>query len=192
MWQFLVIFCFDWRTNQRHLKWHIIATTVCIKRLKSLLTRLFVPKLVQTDNKKISTFPIIGPLWRKSANHSLQRTLTKDKQYQTYHMALQSVIDHSVFQQLFPCHTHLVFQSNAVTLIVYSTVICGCGVEAFLRWWPPSAMWADPLIYLWPPPGMSEWSHLLELGIMCCMLHTFHVSSRIVAYISESSLLLSQ
>ena len=31
-----------------------------------------------------------------------------------------------------------------------------------------------------------------ELGIKCCMLCTFHVSSRIVANISESSLLLSQ
>ena len=31
-----------------------------------------------------------------------------------------------------------------------------------------------------------------EFGIMCCMLSTFHVSSRIVANISESSLLLSQ
>ena len=32
----------------------------------------------------------------------------------------------------------------------------------------------------------------LEFGIMCCMLSTFHMSSRIVANISESSLLLSQ
>ena len=29
----------------------------------------------------------------------------------------------------------------------------GWGSGAFLRWWPPSAMWAGPLIYLWPPPG---------------------------------------
>ena len=40
--------------------------------------------------------------------------------------------------------------------------------------------------------GMSEYSHLFEFRIMCCMLSTFHVSSRIVANISESSLLLSQ
>ena len=33
---------------------------------------------------------------------------------------------------------------------------CGWGLGAFLRWWPPSTMWVDPLIYLWPPPGMSE------------------------------------
>ena len=37
---------------------------------------------------------------------------------------------------------------------------------------------------------MSELSHLFEFGIMCCMLSTFHVSSRIVANISESSPLL--
>ena len=32
----------------------------------------------------------------------------------------------------------------------------GWGLGAFLRWWPPSAMWVGPLIYLWPPPGMTE------------------------------------
>ena len=48
-----------------------------------------------------------------------------------------------------------------------------------------------PLIYLWPPLGMSEKSHLFEFGIMY-MLSTFHVSSQIVANISESSLLFSQ
>ena len=33
--------------------------------------------------------------------------------------------------------------------------------------------------------------YLFEFGVMCCMLSTFHVSSRIVANISESSLLFS-
>ena len=32
----------------------------------------------------------------------------------------------------------------------------------------------------------------LNFGVMCCMFSTFHVSSRIVANISESSLLFSQ
>ena len=63
----------------------------------------------------------------------------------------------------------------------------GWGLGAFLRWWSPSTMWAGLLIYLWPPPGMSEQSHLFEFGIMCCMLSTFHVSSQIVANINESS-----
>ena len=27
---------------------------------------------------------------------------------------------------------------------------------AFVRWRPPSAMWVGPLIFLWPPLGMSE------------------------------------
>ena len=67
----------------------------------------------------------------------------------------------------------------------------GWGLGAFLMWWPPSAMWAGPLIFLWPPPGMSEWSHHFELGIMCCMLSMFHVS-RIVANISKPSLPFAQ
>ena len=33
---------------------------------------------------------------------------------------------------------------------------CGWGLGDFLRWWPPSIMWTGSLIYLWPPPGMSE------------------------------------
>ena len=33
--------------------------------------------------------------------------------------------------------------------------------------------------------------YLFEFGVVCCMLSTFHVSSRIVANISESSLLFS-
>ena len=32
----------------------------------------------------------------------------------------------------------------------------GWGLGAFLSWWPPSTMWAGPLIFLWPPPGVSE------------------------------------
>ena len=67
----------------------------------------------------------------------------------------------------------------------------GLGLETFPRWWPPSTMWACPLIFSWPPPGMAEQSHLLEFGVMCCMLSTFHVSPRIVAKVSESSLPLS-
>ena len=39
---------------------------------------------------------------------------------------------------------------------------------------------------------MSESSHSFEFGIMCCMLSTFHVSSRIVANNSKSSILPSQ
>ena len=57
---------------------------------------------------------------------------------------------------------------------------------------PGATMWVGPIIFLWPPPGMSEWSHLFKFGVMCCMLSTFHVSSRIVANKSESSFLFSQ
>ena len=39
-------------------------------------------------------------------------------------------------------------------------------------WWPPSTMWVGSLIYSWPPPGMSEWSHLFELGLCAaCWAH---------------------
>ena len=48
---------------------------------------------------------------------------------------------------------------------------------AFLKWLPPSTMWAGPLIFLWPP-GMSELSHTFEFGFMLCILSTFHVSSQ--------------
>ena len=63
--------------------------------------------------------------------------------------------------------------------------------DGLLLIWPPGHLQLHCTL-LWPPPGMSEQSHLFEFGIMCCMLSTFHVSSRIVANISESSLLLSQ
>ena len=42
------------------------------------------------------------------------------------------------------------------------------------------------------PPGMFEWPHLFEFGVMCCMLSTCRVLSRIVANISETSLLFSK
>ena len=42
-------------------------------------------------------------------------------------------------------------------------------------------------LFMWPSPGMSEWSNLFIFEIMCCMLCTFHVSSQIVANISESN-----
>ena len=31
--------------------------------------------------------------------------------------------------------------------------LSGWVLGAFLGWWPPSAMWVGPLIFLWPPPG---------------------------------------
>ena len=40
----------------------------------------------------------------------------------------------------------------------------GGGGGGVLRWWPPSTMWAGPLIYSWPPPGMSE-PIFLNLGL---------------------------
>ena len=49
-------------------------------------------------------------------------------------------------------HTYYHQSSHIQTLYSY----VGGGWGLFLRWWSPSVMWAGPLIYLWPPPGMSE------------------------------------
>ena len=46
-----------------------------------------------------------------------------------------------------------------------SLVPHGWGLGAFLRWWPPSTMWFSPLIYLWPPPGMSNNSFFSNFGL---------------------------
>ena len=66
-----------------------------------------------------------------------------------------------------------------------SYIRSGWGLGFFLRWWPSSVMWTGSLIYY----GHSKWYHLFKFGVMCCMLSTFHVSSQIVANISEPSLL---
>ena len=33
----------------------------------------------------------------------------------------------------------------------FSQCSCGWELEAFLRWWPPSTMWAGPWVFSWPP-----------------------------------------
>ena len=43
----------------------------------------------------------------------------------------------------------MISQSYRYSMLIRSHAICGWGLGAFLRWWPPSAMWADPLIFLW-------------------------------------------
>ena len=73
----------------------------------------------------------------------------------------------------------------------YAADVRGWGLGAFLRWWPPSTMWAGSSIYLWPTLGCLNNLMVFEFGIMCCILSTFHVSLQIVANISESSLLLN-
>ena len=46
---------------------------------------------------------------------------------------------------------------------IYSSVSdSGWGLGAFLRWWPPSAMWAGLLIYWLPPPVMALYPLLEE------------------------------
>ena len=46
------------------------------------------------------------------------------------------------------------------------------GLGGSLRWWSPSTMWVGPLISLWTPQGMSEWSHLFEFGLYAvCWVH---------------------
>ena len=62
----------------------------------------------------------------------------------------------------------------------------GWGLGAFLRWWPPSTLWAGPLIFLWPPPGMSEslriWGYVLPVEHIWCVFtncgrHQWTISS---------------
>ena len=49
-----------------------------------------------------------------------------------------------------------VIQTDSTKLLSVLYAVGGWGLRAFLNWWPPSTMWAGPLIFLWPPPGMSE------------------------------------
>ena len=80
-----------------------------------------------------------------------------------------------------------------VTLLrsyVHFQIYCnGCGKVVFLRWWPPSATWASPLFFLSATPG-GEWviSFSFKFGVMGWAMNTFHVSSRTVANVKESSL----
>ena len=77
-------------------------------------------------------------------------------------------------------------------MLPFDYVILTC-LEDEQGWDKPVFLWSGGLlIYWWPSPGMSEESQLFEFGVMCCMLITFHVSSRIVDNISEPSLLFSQ
>ena len=43
-----------------------------------------------------------------------------------------------------------------IDVVISHLVMNSLGVRAFLRWWPPSTIWAGPLIILGPPSGMSE------------------------------------
>ena len=48
----------------------------------------------------------------------------------------------------------------------------GWGMGAFLRWWPPSIMWAGPLIFLWPPQGCLNNPFFFKLGLRAvCWAH---------------------
>ena len=76
---------------------------------------------------------------------------------------------------------HTTLAQRYKTAMIFETSVGG-GWAAFLSWLPPTTMWADHLFFFYRPPGC----------LISCMLSTFHVSSRIVANSSESSLLLSQ
>ena len=53
----------------------------------------------------------------------------------------------------------------------------GWGVESFSKAGVTFSHVGGPFNLSVPPLGMSEWSHLFEIGVMCCMLSPFHVSS---------------
>ena len=51
------------------------------------------------------------------------------------------------------------------------------GLGDFLIWWPPSTMWADPLIYLWPStgdvwiiPSLWIWDYVLHVEYVSCVI----------------------
>ena len=56
-----------------------------------------------------------------------------------------------------------------------------CGLGTFLSWWPPSTMWVGPSIFYGHHRGCLNNPIFSNLGVMCCILRTFHVSSQIVA-----------
>ena len=48
----------------------------------------------------------------------------------------------------------------------------GGGWGAFLRWWPPSTMWAGPFIFLWPTPRCFDDPILSNFGLCAvCWAH---------------------
>ena len=60
------------------------------------------------------------------------------------------------------------------------------GLGDFLMWWPPSTMWADPLIYLWPSTGdvwiippLWIWDYVLHVScvITNCGQHQWAIPS---------------
>ena len=59
----------------------------------------------------------------------------------------------------------------------FSQCSCGWELEAFLRWWPPSTVWAGPLVFLWPPPGgvwiipsFRIWGYVLYVEHILCVI----------------------
>ena len=54
----------------------------------------------------------------------------------------------------------------------------GLGLGAFLRWWPPSAMWAGHLInlfmattgYVWIIPSFWIWNYVLHVEHVSCVI----------------------
>ena len=54
--------------------------------------------------------------------------------------------------------------------------ICGWGSRAFLRWWPPSAIWGGPLIFMattgdvWIIPSFQIWGNVLHVEHVSCVI----------------------
>ena len=50
-------------------------------------------------------------------------------------------------------HTRFTWHNEFEKIILSHINAIWVGVEGFLRWWPPSTIWAGPVIFLWLPPG---------------------------------------
>ena len=85
----------------------------------------------------------------------------------------------SFMQHAESCHRHTWHSrssgGNAVSIYLVITVKslrCGWGLGSFLRWWPPSAMWAGPLSFYGHHRGCLNYLIFLNLGLCAaCWAH---------------------
>ena len=97
--------------------------------------------------------------------------LTKDTPYLALSGELWSVF-YEYFNRNWPCYKGflLYYLGQGLNLWAHSLICRLRGFAAlllllFLRWWPPSAMWTGPVIFLWPPPGCLNNAIFSNLGL---------------------------
>ena len=70
----------------------------------------------------------------------------------------------------------LTYYFNRAFILTHQTC-SGWGVGDFLRWWPPSTMWAGPLIFfmatigdVWIIPSFRIWGYVLYVQHISCVI----------------------